>query len=84
VTFVLLTLADTAARQLWGVVQQISPSTSVEIVRFGSGSLEAQSISRTLDAGIGYGEDLRDDERHVGWRPQCEQLQFAPVSACRC
>jgi hypothetical protein len=55
------------ATQRWGIVEQISPTTLLELVGRGGGPLNGTTIEGALaGGGIGYGEDLRDDSRHTG------------------
>ena len=51
---------------LWGIVERIDSTRYLEIVGSGSGSISGSTIEGRLDAGIGFGSDLRDDAQHVG------------------
>ena len=51
---------------LWGIVERIDSTRYLEIIGSGSGSTSGSTIEGRLDAGIGFGSDLRDDAQHVG------------------
>ncbi len=56
----------------WGIVEEITPTTYLEIIGVAQGTVNDSMISGTVDGGVGLGEDLRDDARHV-W---CDAVEF--------
>ena len=50
----------------WGIVEQITSTTFLKIAGRGAGVINGSVIDGTIQGGIGFGEDLRDDARHTG------------------
>jgi hypothetical protein len=64
-----------------GIVEQTSPTTYFGIVGEGQGSLQGESrgrpvIAGTFSAGFGSGEDLLDNDRHVGCASGAHEATF--------
>jgi hypothetical protein len=60
----------------WGIVERIDSTRYFEIIGDGSGLIGRSTIEGTLGAGVGFGDDLRDDSRHVGCGAGGHSLTF--------
>lgn len=58
----------------WGIVEQIDSTRYFEVIGSGSGSISGSTIEGRLDAGIGFGSDLRDATQHDGCAAGGHQL----------
>ena len=67
---------STPAAPGFGIVERTSETKLLEFIGYGNGTIAGASISGTLQAGVGFGEDLRNDSRHVGCLPNQHQVTF--------